>query len=62
MSLAEKMYFLQDVFQMINTALVIVINYHINGVHLFWDILYFSPSKKNINFLITLLHRDLLYV
>ena len=35
------MHFLQDVFQMTAITLVPVINhYHINGLHLFWDILY----------------------
>ena len=35
------MHFLQDVFQMTTIALISVINhYHINGLHLFWDILY----------------------
>ena len=38
--LAEKMHFLQDLFQMTTIELVCVINfYHINGLHLFWDIL-----------------------
>ena len=45
-SLAQMMYFLQDVFQMSAIALVSVINhYHINGLHLFWDIQY--NWKKN---------------
>ena len=40
MSLAEKMHFLQIVSQM--TAMVLVINhYHIDGLYLVWDILYF---------------------
>ena len=35
-SLAERIHFLQDVFQMAVIALVSVINhYHINGLHLF---------------------------
>ena len=38
--------FLKDVFQMTVIALVSVTNYyHINGLHLIWDILYF----RNIN-------------
>ena len=36
MSLAQRMHFLQDVFQMTGIALVPVLNhYHINGLHLF---------------------------
>ena len=39
MSLAQRIYFLPDGFQMI--AIVLVINhYYINGLHLFWDTLY----------------------
>ena len=38
MSLAQKMHFLQDVFQITAIALVSVINYYpIKGLHLFWD-------------------------
>ena len=33
-------HYLQDMFQMTAIALVSVINYHINGLHLFWDTLY----------------------
>ena len=41
MSLVERMYFLQEVFQMTTIALLSVINrYHINGLHLFWDTFY----------------------
>ena len=41
MSLAQRMHFLLDVFQMTTIALVSVINhYPINGLHLFWDTLY----------------------
>ena len=41
MSLAQRMHFLQDMFQMTAIALVSVINHnHINGLHLFWDTLY----------------------
>ena len=41
MSLAQRMHFLQDVLQMTAIAFVSVIkNYHINELHLFWDILY----------------------
>ena len=41
MSLAKRMHFLQDVLQMTVIALVSVINnYHMNGLHLFWDTLY----------------------
>ena len=40
-SLAQRMHFLQNVFQMTAIALVSVINhYHINELHLFWDTLY----------------------
>ena len=45
--LAVRMHFLQDVFKMITIALVSVINqYHINGLHLFWDILYIKYFWK----------------
>ena len=38
MSLAQRMDFLQDMFQMITISLISVINhYYINGLHLFWD-------------------------
>ena len=41
MSLAERIHFLQDVFQMTAIALVSVINhYHMNGLPLFRDTLY----------------------
>ena len=41
MSLAQRMHFLLDVFEMTAITLVSVINhYHINGLHLFWDNLY----------------------
>ena len=41
MSLAQRMHFLQDVFQMTIIALVSVINHnHINGLYLFWYTLY----------------------
>ena len=41
MSLAERMYFLQDMFQMTAIALVSVVNHnHINRLHLFWNNLY----------------------
>ena len=40
MSLAQRMYFLQDVYQMTAIAFVtVIIHYHINGVYLFWDTL-----------------------
>ena len=40
MSLAQRMHFLQDVFQITVIALVSVINhYHFNGMCLFWDTL-----------------------
>ena len=40
MSLALRVYFLQDVIQITAIALVSVINhYHINGLHLFWGII-----------------------
>ena len=41
MSLAQRMHFLKNLFQMITIVLISVINhYHINGLHLFWDTLY----------------------
>ena len=41
MSLAQKMHFLLDVFQMSAVMLISVMNhYHIYGLHLFWDTLY----------------------
>ena len=40
MSLTQRMHFLLDVFQMTAIALVSVINYHINGLHLLLDPLY----------------------
>ena len=41
MSLAQRMHFLKEVFQMTAIILVSVINhYHINGLHLFWDTQY----------------------
>ena len=43
MSLAQRMRFLQDVFQMTAITLISVINpYRINGLHLFWDTLYIN--------------------
>ena len=43
MFLAQKMHFLQDMFQIIAITLFSVINhYHINGLYLFWDALYFN--------------------
>ena len=46
MSLAQRMHFLQDVFQIIAIALVSEINhYHTNGLHLFLDTLYnYDPA------------------
>ena len=42
MSPAQRMHFLQDMFQMTAIVPVTVINhYHINGLHLFWDTLYY---------------------
>ena len=42
MSQAQRMHFLQDVFQMTITGLVSVINHHhIYELHLFWDTLYY---------------------
>ena len=41
MSLAQRMYFLQNMFQMTGIVLVTEIShYHINGLHLFWDTVY----------------------
>ena len=38
MSLAQRMHFLKDVFQMTTNTLVSLINqYHNNGLQLFWD-------------------------
>ena len=46
MSPAQRMHFLQDIVQMTNIALVSVINhYHINGLHLFWNTLYFISTN-----------------
>ena len=43
MSLAERIHFWQDMFQMTAITLVSVINhYHINGLHLLWDTLYIT--------------------
>ena len=43
MSLAQRMHFLQDMFQITAIALISLINhYHINGLHLFWDTLYLT--------------------
>ena len=40
MSLAQRMHFLRDVFQMTDIELVLVINhYYIDGLHLFLDTL-----------------------
>ena len=52
MSVAERMHFLQDVFQMTAIALVSVINdYYTKGLHLFWDTLYLSMfTTKNTYF------------
>ena len=50
MAPAERVHFLQDVFQMTAIALVSVINpYHINGLHLFWDTLYLGMMPINIS-------------
>ena len=49
MSLAQSMYFLQTVFQMTTIALVSVMNHnHINGLHLFWDTVYYSKLIKSL--------------
>ena len=41
MSLAQRMHFLKDMFQITAIALVSVINHcHINGLHLFGDTMY----------------------
>ena len=43
MSQAQNIHLLQDMFQLSVIALVSVLNhYHINGLHLFWDALYFA--------------------
>ena len=48
MSPAQRMHFLQDVFQMTAIELVLVINhYHIKGLHLFCDTLYFEFKLPN---------------
>ena len=51
MSLAERVHFLLDVFQMTASALVTVINYyHINGLDLFWDtLILISISYLSLN-------------
>ena len=47
MPLAERMHFLQDVFQTTAIALVSVINhYHINELHLFGDTLYLDFARE----------------
>ena len=46
MSLAQRVHFLQDVFQMTAIVLVSVINHHINGLYLFWDTLYLTYMYK----------------
>ena len=51
MSLAQKMPFLQDVFQMTTIALVSVINHHINELSLFWDTLYKEYRKYGTKWL-----------
>ena len=55
-----SLHFLQDVFQMTAIVLVSVINhYHINGLHLFWDILYINTlnhltvCKRMLNWIIS---------
>ena len=49
MSLAQKMHFLQDVFQMTAIALVSETNhYHINELHLFWDTLYLNINNERL--------------
>ena len=46
MSLAQRVHFLQNMFQMTALTFVSVINkYHINGLHLFWDTLYIILEK-----------------
>ena len=56
MSLAQRMHFLLNVFQMTAIALVSVID-HIHGSHLFWDIRYvhiktFAKNEKESETLI----------
>ena len=47
MSLAQRMHFLLDVFQMTGIALASLINhYHIIGLYLFWDTLYYTKLSK----------------
>ena len=54
MSLAQRMHFLLDGFQMTAITLVSVINpYHINGLHLFWDSLYYLTQRWGIRRLIS---------
>ena len=53
MSLAQRMHFLQDMFQMTAVAQVSVINhYHINVLHLFFrdPVLKSSKKKRNASF------------
>ena len=58
MSLAQRMHFLQDVFQMTAIALVTIINhYHINRLHLSWDTLY--DVIQNLGFRNSLVMADL---
>ena len=52
MSLAQRMHFLQDVFQMATIAQVSIINqYHIDGLRLFWDTLYLKNERWKSFFL-----------
>ena len=52
MSLAQRMHFLLDMFQMTTIVFVSVINnYHIIGLHLFWDILYLLRQKQTYSLL-----------
>ena len=58
MSQAQRVHFLQDVFQMTTITLVSIINhYHINGLHLFWDTQYvnFLLSNRSNDFLLSYL-------
>ena len=49
MSLAQRMYFLQYMFQMNAIVLVSVIkDYYFNGLHLLWDTLYNSWNALDI--------------
>ena len=57
MSLAQRMHFLQNVFQMTTITIVSVINHnHINELQLFWDTMY--NTKMYLHNYVKPLHKD----